>query len=128
MNAEIRDVVEAHRQAVGAKSIHVTLGDGATAEGLAREFEQIRAQTGFLDAFRPEERSRAEVRRLRDLLRKIDRLARAGDASAIVSAVDFVPDVVMDVDLHFMAAQRQKRGEDLPEGLQEWLESYPLEG
>lgn len=126
MNAEIRDVIEAHRQAVGAESVHVTLGENATPEGLAKAFADIRVQTGLLDAFRPEERAQAEVKRLRKLLRKVDGLARAGNTSAIISAVDLVPDVVMDADLHFMADQRRKRGEELPEGLQDWLDAHPL--
>lgn len=126
MNAEIRDVIEAHRLAVGAESVHVTLGDGATAEGLARSFDEVRAQTSLLNAFSAEERLEAQVARLRKLLRKIDRMARGGDCGSIIRAVDMIPDVVMVDDLHCMAGERRKRGEPLPEGLEEWLKAHPL--
>lgn len=128
MDAAIRDVIENHRREVGAKSVHVTLGENATAEGLAESFAEVRIQTGLYDAFREEEKRRAEVRRLRKLLQRIWGLAHRGDNKAIATATSFVPDVVLLEDLHEMAARRNGRGEALPEGLQDWLDAHPLEG
>ena len=128
MDAAIRDVVENHRREVGAVSVHVTLGDNATADRLAKSLAEARRQTRLYDAFREEEKRRAEVRRLRKLLQRIWALARLGDNAAIASAAGLVPDVALVDDLHEMAAHRARIGEALPEGLQDWLDAHPLKG
>ena len=116
MNVSFANVIEAHRQAVGAESVHVDLVEGATPEGLAKELAQVRALAQDHQAFRPEERAEAQIARLRALLREVDRLARTGETRAIISKLDMIPEVKLPCDTEWMAKRRLKRREALPSG------------
>ena len=118
------DVIEDHRVAVGAASVHVSLGPEATPENLALELERLRQEGDLFASFTVEEQLGAQVARLRSLLDSIDQLARQGDTGAIISAVDMVPDVDMVDDIGFMAEARRKRKQELPAGVGDYLERY----
>ena len=69
-------------------------------------------------AFRPEERLAAEIARLRATLHEISRIATQGGVEVpgqVASLSAWVPDIDLEEDIAFMAAERQKRGEELPD-------------
>lgn len=101
-------VIEAHRQAIGASSVHVTLGPEATPEGLSQVLSDLRVQMDHYVSFPEALRRGAEVHRLRKLLDEISRTAsdpsrsEADRLRAIVDMTDMVPDVDLDLDIAFM--------------------------
>lgn len=115
------DVIEDHRVAIGAASVHVSLGPEATPENLAVELERLRRECDLFASFTVEEQLGAQVARLRALLDGIDRMARQGDTDAIISAVDMVPDVDMVDDIRFMAEARRKHDLEVPDGVDVYL-------
>lgn len=118
------DVIEEHRQAVGAERVSVTLGPAATPEGLARELEKTRRKTAAYESFSELEREQAKVARLRGVMRSALRHsqrrldATADEMSAKLSAIfgelDLVPDVSLEADTAWMVEQREGRGQPLP--------------
>lgn len=115
MGLSFEDVIEEHRSTIGAKSVNVFLGDEATPERLAAELARQRRYHAVFDSFTKAEQLQAHLARLDEILRKVARLARAGDTEAIVSELDMIPDVDFYEDLGQMIAAREKRGELLPE-------------
>jgi hypothetical protein len=92
----------------------VTLGDRATPEGLDANLAQLGAQFRAFAAFRPEEVQAARLARLEDLIGRINGLAAQGRSDEIWDLTEMVPDHDIDVDLAWMTADRQRRGEPLP--------------
>ena len=128
MALTFEDVIEEHRQAVGAVEIRLTPVPGSTPEGLRETLAQLRAEQARYDAFTPLEREKALTRRLKDLLRDISRhCSRPLQASPelleeklsqIFLLTDLIPDQAPE-DLEFMIAERQRHGEPLPEALRD---------
>ena len=115
------DVLEEHRRSIGAEKVHVTLGPDATPERLRGALADLRARSEAYGSFTEAERLAAEVARLRKLVSRLGDLAgdtrRGADErlSEISDLTDMVADVDLDEDMAFMAAERRKRGEPLPE-------------
>ncbi|WP_411839671.1 hypothetical protein [Paracoccus sp. ME4] len=122
MTKTFEDVIEAHRLAVGARKVHVTLGPEATPERLEECLAKARHHAAVFGSFRLEERQAAFIARLRKTLRKIDRLARTQDYGGILVLTDMIVDVDQAQDLRHMAAAREKRHEPLPDGASEMLD------
>lgn len=124
MTKTFDDVIEAHRLAVGAKKVHVTLGPEATPDGLEASLARSRQEAAVFGSFPIEERQLAFIARLRGTIRKIDRLARHENYKGILRLTDMIVDVDMVEDLRHMAAAREKRNEPLPDGAAEVLAQY----
>jgi len=105
-------VIEAHRQAIGASSVHVSLCPEATPESLAHVLSDLQVQMEQYASFPEAMRRGAEVHRLRKLLREISRmthepsLSEADRLRAIDNMTDIVPDVDLDLDIAFMMDAR----------------------
>lgn len=119
------EVVEAHRRAIGASQVRVSLGPEATPDGVAAALEGLRRTGAVYAGFSELERERAKVHRLRGVLRKvcglttspIEGLTPEEDRrrmSEIFSLTDLVPDVDLEGDIAWMRAERERRGEPLP--------------
>jgi hypothetical protein len=123
------DVIETHRQNVGAEKVHVTLGDKATPEGLAEELRKIREKGRLHAAFTEVEIEKSKVARLRKDFGKITKLCQHRidqdmsqaeinrRLSDIFSISDMFVDVSLEEDTIWMADQRLKNGRPLPEGV-----------
>lgn len=123
------DVIEAHRQDVGAEKVHVTLGSKATPEGLSEELRKIRERTRLHASFTEVEIEKAKVARLRKDFRKISKLCQRridqelsqGEIDRRLSDIFAISDMFIDVSLEedtvWMADQRLKRGMSLPQGV-----------
>lgn len=119
------EVIEAHRQAIGAAQVRVSLGPEATPDGLAAALEGLRRTGAVYASFTELEREQAKVHRLRDVLRQVSRLTTTPfdgvtpeevqrRMSAIFDLTDLVPDVDLEGDIAWMRAERERRGEPLP--------------
>ena len=119
------EVIEAHRQAIGALQVRVSLGPEATPDGLAAALEGLRRTGAVYASFTELEREQAKVHRLRDVLRQVSRLTTTPfdgvtpeevqrRMSAIFDLTDLVPDVDLEGDIAWMRAERERRGEPLP--------------
>lgn len=124
MTKTFESIIEAHRVAVGAEKVHVTLGPDATPEGVEAGFAKLRQEAAAFEGFPVEERQLAFIARLRGTLRKIDGLAHEKDFEGIVRLTDMIVDVDMVEDLRYLAAEREKRKEPLPAGVAEILAHY----
>lgn len=124
MTKTFEDVIEAHRLAVGAGSVHVTLGPEATPEKLEESFARVRKDAAAYNAFSVEERQEAFIARLRGTLGKIDHLARQKDHDGILRLTDMIVDADFVEDTRFLAKAREKRGLPLPDGVAEVLARY----
>ena len=121
----IDGVIEAHRQKSEATHLGVTLGPGATPEGLDAALNELNRRSAAWAAYSELERERAKVHRLRQTLRKVCRKCctplqglsteeyreRLLD---IFGLTDLVADFDIDLDTAWMREQREKRGEALP--------------
>lgn len=107
------DVIEEHRQAMGASSIHVSLGPEATPEGLQAVLAGLKAKGELYGSFSEAERRAAEVHRLRGLIDEISKTARNPDFAPearlrqIIDMTDMIPDVDLELDIEFMTQARQ---------------------
>lgn len=107
------EVIEEHRQAMGASSIHVSLGPEATPDGLKDVLAALKVQGEIYGSFSEAERRAAEVHRLRTLITEISRTAANPDVSPearlrqIADMTDMIPDVDLDLDIAFMTEARQ---------------------
>lgn len=119
------EVIEAHRQAIGALQVRVSLGPEATPEGLTAALEGLRRTGAVCASFTEVERERAKVHRLRGVLGEVSRLTTTPfdgvtpeevqrRMSAIFDLTDLVPDVDLEGDIAWMRAERERRGEPLP--------------
>ena len=119
------EVIEAHRRAIGATQVRVSLGPEATPDGLASALEGLRRTGALYASFTELEREQAKVHRLRGVLSQISRLTTTpfeGLApeevqrrmSEIFALTDMVPDVDLEGDIAWMQAERERRGEPLP--------------
>jgi hypothetical protein len=119
------EVIEAHRQAIGASQVRVTLGPEATPDGLAAALEGLRRTGAVYVSFTELERERAKVHRLRGVLRNVCGLTTSPIGghtpeevqrrmSEIFALTDLVPDVDLEGDIAWMRAERERRGEPLP--------------
>lgn len=119
------EVIEAHRQAIGAAQVRVSLGPEATPDGLAAALEGLRRTGAVYASFTELEREQAKVHRLRDVLRRVSGLTTTPfeglppeevqrRMSAIFDLTDLVPDVDLEGDIAWMRAERERRGEPLP--------------
>jgi len=119
------EVIEAHRQEIGASQVRVSLGPEATPEGLATALEGLRRTGAVYASFTEVERERAKVHRLRGVLRKVCGLTTSPieghtpeegrrRMSEIFSLTDLVPDVDLEGDIAWMRDERERRGEPLP--------------
>ena len=120
------EVIEAHRQAIGASQVRVSLGPEATPDGLAASLEALRLTGAIYASFSELEREQAKVHRLRGVLRKVCGLTTTrfeglpldevhSRMSAIFALTDLVPDVDLEGDIDWMRAERDRRGEPLPD-------------
>jgi hypothetical protein len=116
------EVIEAHRQAIGADQVRVSLGPHATPDGLAAALEGLRRTSAVYASFTELEREQAKVHRLRGVLRQVSGLTTTpfdGLApeevqrrmSEIFALTDLVPDVDLEGDIAWMRAERDRRGE-----------------
>lgn len=120
------EVMEAHRQAIGADQVRVSLGPDATPEGLAAALEGLR-QTGTVYAsFTELEREQAKVHRLRGVFRQMSGLTTTPvegrppeevqrRMSEIFALTELVPDVDLEGDIAWMRTERDRRGEPQPD-------------
>lgn len=119
------EVIEAHRQAIGASQVRVTFGPAATPDGLAASLEWLRLTGATYAGYSEVEQERAKVHRLRAVLGEVSRLTTAPfdglppeevqrRMSAIFGLTDLVPDVDLEEDIAWMQAERERRGEPLP--------------
>ena len=121
----VAEVIEDHRQKVGAESVHVTLVDPANTDpaGLASALEMIREASRKMGLFREEERLAAKIGRLEDLIGKVNALSQNQSLApeerltSIFFETDMIIDHDLDADLVFMTEAREKRGEPLPADL-----------
>lgn len=120
------EVLEAHRQAIGASQVRVSLGPAATPDGLAAALEGLRLTGAVYTSFTEVERERAKVHRLRGVLGEVSRLTTTPfdglppeevqrRMSAIFALTDLVPDVDLEGDIDWMRAERERRGEPQPD-------------
>lgn len=119
------EIIEAHRQAIGAAQVRVSLGPEATPDGLAAALEGLRRTGVVYASFTELEREQAKVHRLRDVLRQVSRLTTTPfdgispeevqrRMSEIFPLTDLVPDVDLEGDIAWMRAERDRRGEPQP--------------
>jgi len=119
------DVIEAHRQAIGAYRVGVTLGPDATPDGLAAALDGLRRTGAVYESFTELERERAKVHRLRSVLRQVNGLTKTpfeGLApeevkrrmSEIFGLTDLVPDVDLERDTARMGSERERLGVPQP--------------
>jgi hypothetical protein len=119
------EVIEAHRQAIGASQLRVTIGPDATPDGLSAALEGLRRTGAVYASFTELEREQAKVHRLRGILRKVCGLTTSPieghtpaegrrRMSEIFSLTDLVPDVDLEGDIAWMRAERERRGEAMP--------------
>ena len=123
------DVIEAHKNEVGAEKVHVTLGEGATPEGLAEELRKIREKGRLHASFTDLEIEQAKVARHKDTFSKITKLCQRNltdvlsqrevdhRLGSIFDLSDMIADVSLEQDTIWMADQRLKKGQALPEGV-----------
>lgn len=121
MTLTIEDVIEAHRQLVGAQKVHVSLGPNATPENVASELAALHAKITLFSSFRREELE-AQIARLHRVLRDIALHVRRGETKEIIDTTDFVADFDVEKDMRWMFDQRVKRGDEPPEGVAELLQ------
>ena len=110
------DVIEAHRQAIGAERVHVSLRSEATPENVARGLAEFQVKIDLFNAFRREEQLEAQVERLRQLIHEVADLGRRGETEQIMQKTGLIADVDLEGDLRCMFDARVKRGEPVPEG------------
>ncbi|PTX52623.1 hypothetical protein IQ03_03948 [Gemmobacter caeni] len=119
------EVIEAHRQAIGAAQVRVSLGPEATPDGLAAALEGLRRTGAVYASFTELEREQAKVYRLSDVLRRVSRLTTTPfeglppeevqrRMSEIFALTDLVPDVDLEGDIAWMRAERDRRGQPQP--------------
>jgi hypothetical protein len=119
------EVIEAHRQAICATQVRVSLGPEATPDGLATELQGLRRIGALYTSFTELERERAKVHRLRGVLRQVSGLTTTpleGLApeevqrrmSEIFALTDMVPDVDLEDDIAWMQAERDRHGQPQP--------------
>ncbi len=119
------EVIEAHRQAIGAAQVRVSLGPEATPDGLAAALEGLRRTGAVYASFTELEREQAKVYRLRDVLRQVSGLTTTPfeglppeevqrRMSEIFALTDLVPDVDLEGDIAWMRAERDRRGQPQP--------------
>lgn len=107
------DVIEEHRQALGASSVHVSLGLEATPESLRAVLAELNAKGEIYGSFSDAERRAAEVHRLRGLIDEISKTAANSDLAPearlrqILDMTDMIPDVDLELDIEFMTKARQ---------------------
>lgn len=119
------DVIEAHRQTIGASRVGVSLGPEATPDGLATALEGLRRTGAVYASFSELERERAKVHRLRSVLRQVSGLTTTplkglapGEVqrrmSEIFALTDMVPDVDLEDDIAWMRSVRERLGVPQP--------------
>jgi len=122
------DIIEEHRQAVGAESVRVTLGPEATPEGVRDAFENIRRSRERFESFTELERKQAHVARLKGAMRRalkhtqrrIDVDHTKADLEKRLSNIfgeldmSLVIDSSLTEDTKWMVEQREKKGVPLP--------------
>lgn len=119
------EVIEAHRQTIGASQVRVSLDPEATPDGLAAALEGLRQTSAVYASFTELECERAKVHRLRGVLRKVCGLTTSPiegltpeegrrRMSEIFALTDLVPDVDLEGDIDWMRAERERRGELMP--------------
>lgn len=127
------DVIDAHKQAIGAFDVRVTLAPGATPEGLAQELQDIRDRQKLHRSFTEIEQERAKVARHRTTLSKVTKLCQRPlhdltpkeyeeKLSSIFGLTDLTVDVSIELDLVFMVLCRRKKGVSLPSECEERTE------
>jgi hypothetical protein len=125
------DVIEEHRQAVGASKVNITRGPNATPEGVAGELREIRRRGALYESFTELEKEQAKVNRHRVSLRKIGQHCKSRidqeltveelneRLSVIFQFTDLIADVSIELDLVFMVLRRRKLGQVLPQACAE---------
>jgi hypothetical protein len=119
------EVIEAHREEIGATRVRVMLGPEATPDGLASALAELRRTGAVYTSFSELERERAKVHRLHGVLGRVSGLTTTpfdglsseevqSRMSEIFSLTDLVPDVDLEGDIDWMRAERERRGEALP--------------
>lgn len=113
------EVIAKHKVLLGAKDMHVTLGDEATPENLDISLTDLGNSIQAYAAFSAEERLLAQIARLEGILETVNQIAdtRVGETpgmaqtrlARIWSLTGSVPDVDLEVDTAFMQASRLKR-------------------
>lgn len=76
MTPDIAAVIEDHRKEIGAQKMHVTLGPDATPEGVKEQLESIERQMAAYRALPETIRLRAEIIELKEIIRKVGKLAQ----------------------------------------------------
>ena len=114
----IAGVIEAHRVAVGASEVRVTLGPDATPEALATALAKLQEQTAAYDAFTEAEKLQERLARQRDLFAQIRGKTGVSDTATredlaaqlreIFLLADWLVDAVLPDDTDWMAAQRER--------------------
>lgn len=127
MTATISDVIEAHRLAIGADRVHVSLGPKATPELVAKELAKLQAKSAIFAAFRLEEQLEAQIARLRGVISDVARHVRLGETDQILSKTDWIVDVDLEGDIRSMFDAREKSGEPVPPGTAELLTEIDAE-
>lgn len=120
------EVIETHRQEMGASEVRVSLGPEATPDGLATALYGLRRTVSVYEGFTEVERERAKVHRLHGVLRKVCGLTTSPiegltpeesrtRMSRIFSLTDLVPDVDLEEDIAWMRAERERGGSTFPD-------------
>lgn len=118
------EVIEEHRQLVGAESVRISLGPKATPENLREILRKERETMAEYESFSEAERQAALKHRLKGYLSKCFRAVQKLDLrdpnqlavrNEVMGYSDIIPDVAAHEDIPWMLEQRKKKALPCPE-------------
>jgi len=111
------DAINEQKELRGLKDFHVSLGGGATPEGLREEFRRLNAKVDEYTSFSEFEREQAKNARLHVIINKLVKLSFKVEPNKeslskfrdeVFAFTDLIPDVDLEEDIEWMKSNRSR--------------------